>query len=170
MNQESLFEYKNQVYNPGSPFPNPTSSPFKALRSTCNSPYLSTTPNPENPLKVKISYKRPRSLEFEGSLSPTSPIKKVKMTMKKEDVDASMAAMGESLLKQFIAAQETFGKDLKEDLKQDISGIKGTIDDLAEKPIQIYKMDDMNIQWNKSTLITIMYLNYNYCYFITELS
>ena len=132
MHQESLVEYRNQVYNPGSPFPNPTSSPLKVLRSKCNSPYLST-PNPENPLRVKFSYKRPRSLEFEESLSPTSPIKKVKMTMKKEDVDASMAAMGESLLKQFIAAQETFGKDLKEDIKQDIGAIKGTIDDLAEK-------------------------------------
>ena len=76
MNQGSLFQYKQQVYNPGSPNPNPRVSPLKTLPKTL-SPYNKATINPNNPLKIVFGSKRKHS-DPEPEPNP-SPIKKCKI-------------------------------------------------------------------------------------------
>ena len=128
MNQGSFQAYKNQVYNPGSPNPNPRTSPLRSLPKEQNSPYLST-PDPENPLKITFSCKRKRPVE---SPSPGSPKKKPKMATKEE-----MEEMNEKLLQRFLDAQATSSRSLCQELKQElrgeIGGIKDKLDSLHEK-------------------------------------
>ena len=92
MNQGSFISYKNQVYNPGSPNPNPRTSPLRALPKDPKSPspYLST-PNPDNPLRITFSAKRKREKELK---SPESPKKKQKMATKEEIENVTASLLG----------------------------------------------------------------------------
>ena len=127
MNQGSFLAYKDQVYNPGSPNPNPKSSPLRSLPKEPNSPFIST-PDPENPLKLTLSCKRKRP---EPNLSE-SPSKKLKMATKEE-----IKEMNEDLLKRFLDAQTESTKaiceDIKQEIKADIKGIKEKLDSLDDK-------------------------------------
>ena len=127
MNQGSFLAYKDQVYNPGSPNPNPKSSPLRSLPKEPNSPFIST-PDPENPLKLTLSCKRKRP---EPNLSE-SPSKKLKMATKEE-----IKEMNEDLLKRFLDAQTESSKalceDIKQEIKADIKGIKEKLDSLDDK-------------------------------------
>ena len=83
MNQESFSIYKQQVYNPGSPQPNPKVSPLKSLRKEHNYNFL--TVNPENPLKLVFSAsKRKASTDSEPSVGP----RKIAKTITPDDVKA----------------------------------------------------------------------------------
>ena len=134
MNQESLQSYKNQVYNPGSPNPNPNRSPLKSLPKTQNFPYTSSV-NPENPLKITLSTcKRKRISSSSSPETPSSLAKKPKMN--KEEVKE----LTEDLLARFIAAQDKSSKELKEaqenatkELKVEIGTVQGKIEQLSEK-------------------------------------
>ena len=127
MNQESFLKYREQVYNPGSPNPNPSISPLKILPKDLESPYRST-PDPENPLKITLSCKRKRTNELESS--PNN--KKPKMATKEE-----IEEMNEKLLKRFLDAQATSSRELcdefKKEIKEEIGGIKLKIDNLNDK-------------------------------------
>ena len=126
MNQESFLKYKEQVYNPGSPNPNPSISPLKILPKDLQSPYRST-PDPENPLKITLSCKRKRNNDPEGSSN-----KKQKMATKEE-----IEEMNEKLFKRFLDAQATSSRalcdEIKKEIKEDIGSIKDKIDSLSEK-------------------------------------
>ena len=127
MNQGSFLSYKEQVYNPGSPNPNPKSSPLKALPKEPNSPFFST-PDPENPLKLTLSCKRKRP---DPNLSK-SPSKKLKMATKEE-----MKEMHEDLIKRFLDAQTVSSKalcdEIKQEIKVDIGSINEKLDTLNDK-------------------------------------
>ena len=85
MNQSSFSNYMKQVYNPGSPNPNPKVSPLRSLQKTCISPYNSAKIDPQNPLKIVFGSKRKNpdsdtdsDSETSYSLQP-SPKKKLKI-------------------------------------------------------------------------------------------
>ena len=111
MNQESFLAYKSQVYNPGSPYPNPSLSPVKPLLSKeSKSPYSSTV-NPENPLKITFSSSKRKRNSGDSDLteSPCSPKKKPKMMSQKE-----IEKMTENVFQKFLNAQEQSSKEMKE--------------------------------------------------------
>ena len=133
MNQESLQSYKSQVYNPGSPNPNPSRSPLKTLRKKQNSPYISSL-NPENPLKITLSTCKRKRISSDILEPPDSLAKKPKMD--KEEVKE----LTENLLERFIAAQDKSSKEVKEaqeiaikELKNEIGDVKGKIEQLSEQ-------------------------------------
>ena len=112
MNQGSLSNYKQQVYNPGSPNPNPTLSPLKCLPRTPldNSQYNIVTLDPENPLKLVIGSATKRKLSSDSDSSSnteTSPSKKLRM-MTPEDVEK----MNETLMNRFKQSQDEANKTL----------------------------------------------------------
>ena len=136
MEQESLFSYIKQVYNPGSPNPNPCSDPLKSF-STESSPYNAIV-NSENPLKITLSaIKRKRASESDLFFSPPSspPIKRVRK-MNKEEIDT----MTESLLQRFISAQDKSSQEIKDSqdnlkhvLQEEMVTVRGKIDTLAKQ-------------------------------------
>ena len=101
MNQSSFSNYIKEVYNPGSPNPNPKVSPLRSLPKDCISPFNSAKIDPKNPLKIVFGSKRKNpdsdSESDSESLhsSQPSPKKKLKM-MKEEDVKAFMKEFRES--------------------------------------------------------------------------
>ena len=112
MNQGSFSQYKQQVYNPGSPHPNPRISPLKSLPIDQSSPYNSAIVNPKNPLKIVFCSKRKLSSDSETSpLSKPSPKKKFKM-MSPEDVKL----MTEGIMRQFREGQDESNKGLRDDI------------------------------------------------------
>ena len=130
MNQGSFLAYKNQVYNPGSPNPNPKTSPLKILPKEHKSPSpYSSTPDPDNPLKLTFSSKRKRAQEAK---SPEIQNKKQKMATKEE-----IKEMNEDLIKRFLDAQAVSSKalceEIKNEIKADIGSIKVKIDSMSDK-------------------------------------
>ena len=130
MNQGSFLAYKNQVYNPGSPNPNPKTSPLKILPKEHKSPSpYQSTPDPDNPLKLTFSSKRKRAQEAK---SPEIQNKKQKMATKEE-----IKEMNEDLIKRFLDAQAVSSKalceEIKNEIKADIGSIKVKIDSMSDK-------------------------------------
>ena len=122
MNQGSFLDYKRQVYNPGSPYPNPKISPLKNLPID-QSPqsFNSVSVDPSNPLKVVFSSSSKRKLnsarqDCSSPESPTSPQKRIKM-MKPEDVKV----MNEQLLKQFEDSQKKMNDKLLDNINEKLT-------------------------------------------------
>ena len=96
MNPDSLKHYKEQVYNPGSPNPNPKSSPLKSLPKKSNIDSLSI--NPENPLKLRFSTsKRKKSSSTERSPSPRKKSKRMEPEEIKKLTDNITEAVSQSV-------------------------------------------------------------------------
>jgi hypothetical protein len=111
MNQGSLLQYKQQVYNPGSPNPNPRISPLKSLAKDQPSPYNSAKVNPINPLKIVFRSKRKLNSDSESEASSPSPKKKLKMMSPTE-----VKTMTDGIMRQFREAQDESNKGLRDDI------------------------------------------------------
>ena len=127
MNPDSLKHYKEQVYNPGSPNPNPKSSPLKSLPKKSNIDSLSI--NPENPLKLRFSTsKRKKSSSTERSPSPRKKSKRMEPEEIKKLTDNITEAVSQSVTQAIL-------KTLREgqsETKKDINDLNVKIDNLTK--------------------------------------
>ena len=155
MNQGSLLNYKQQVYNPCSPNPNPSLSPLKCLpRTDPHFQYNSVTINPDNPLKLTIgsASKRKLSGDLDSSQeTDTSPSKRMKM-MSPEEVEK----MNQSLMQKFQESQNAANQSLllqitskldkhteeNSSIKTEIGQIADKLDTLTQSQIQEKKTID----------------------------
>ena len=117
MNPGSFKNYKDQVYNPGSPNPNPKSSPLKSLPKQSNFDSLSI--NPTNPLKLIFSAsKRKKSSSPEHTPSP----RKKNKTMEPEEIkkltetitSAVSQSVSQAILKSLREGQDETKKDMND--------------------------------------------------------
>ena len=134
MNPESLARYKQQVYNPGSPYPTPSTEPFKAFPAVpINDPspedqnqlvedeVLPTVEitDPENPLKVTIRKGKRKADNIEHQPSPN---KRSKM-MNKEEVH--------SFFEEFRTKYKEDMKELKDDNKQSFNTFEKNLNTMS---------------------------------------
>ena len=124
MYQESLSNYKQQVYNPGSPHPCPTTVPFQIFPKKPT--FCETTIDPINPLKLTFSNKkRKRNSTCDSDLISKSPKKKPKM-MSKEETNV--------FFESFFEKQEQLNAGMRDDMgaiKHELVGMRQSQDRAA---------------------------------------
>ena len=141
MNPGSLKHYKDQVYNPGSPNPNPKSSPLRSLPKQTNFDSLSI--NPENPLKLVFSAsKRKKSSSSESSPSPKKKSKMMDPEEMKQLTENITAAVSQSVSKAILQTL----RDNQDETKQDMLDLNVKIDNLTK--IQEKSADDAKAEKN----------------------
>ena len=141
MNPGSLKHYKDQVYNPGSPNPNPKSSPLRSLPKQTNFDSLSI--NPENPLKLVFSAsKRKKSSSSESSPSPKKKTKMMDPEEMKQLTENITAAVSQSVSKAILQTL----RDNQDETKQDMLDLNVKIDNLTK--IQEKSADDAKAEKN----------------------